>query len=138
AAILHHALRDAVEWGRIVRSPADIARPPKAKEARRRMMTTWEASEVARFFALEQVQEYRDRVAWWVAVNTGMRRGELLGLRWRDVDLAAGQLRVVQTATVLDGKVVIGPGTKSGRGRSISLDAMTVSERKAHRKVQIE
>jgi integrase len=132
-AILHHALKDAVEWGRITRNPADVARPPKAKESRARLMTTWDAAEVRRFFALGDVGSYPDRVAWWVAVNTGLRRGELLGLRWRDIDLEAGQFQVVQTVTAIDHKIVIGPGTKTGRGRSVSIDATTVAELRAHR-----
>lgn len=134
-AIVHHALRDAVELGRIVRNPADMkkAKPPKAKKGRDRMMTAWNASETKRFFALDDVQAHRDRVAWWVAVNTGLRRGELLGLRWRDVDLDAGDLTIMQTCTAIDHKIVIGPGTKTGGGRSVSIDADTVAELKALR-----
>ena len=132
-AIVHHALKDAVAWNRIARNPADVAKPPRAKESRARMMTTWDASEVRRFFALDDVRAHRDRVAWWVATMTGLRRGELLGLRWRDVDLDNGQLQIVQTLTAVDHRIVIGPGTKSGGGRSVSIDAETVAELKGLR-----
>ena len=42
-------------------------------------MTTWKPDEIRRFFALDDVKVYRDRVVWWVAVNTGLRRGECSG-----------------------------------------------------------
>ena len=67
-----------------------------------------------------------------------MRRGEAIGLRWKDVDFDHGRLRVVQTITQTRGKVTIGePKTKSGR-RSIALDDATVSVLRDHRKAMLE
>ena len=67
-----------------------------------------------------------------------MRRGEALGLRWSDVDLDAGRLRVVQTITQVRSKVSIGePKTTRGR-RSIALDDGTVAVLRAHRKLMLE
>ena len=127
-AILRHSLRDAVEWGRIVRNPCDVARPPRPKEAKTKMMTTWKPAEIRRFFADPSVREHPDRVAWFVAVMSGLRRGELLALRWRDVDLDAGQLTIVQTLQVVGNDTIVVPGTKTGRGRSVSIDEGTVAE----------
>jgi len=84
-AVLHHALADAVRWNRLARNPADAADPPSAKAARAPVIKTWSADELRRF--LEHVREDRLYSAYHLAAMTGMRRGELLGLRWVDVDL---------------------------------------------------
>jgi integrase len=67
-----------------------------------------------------------------------MRRGEALGLRWADVDLDAGRLRVVQTITQTRSKVEIGePKTSLGR-RAIALDKATVGLLRDHRRGMLE
>jgi integrase len=69
---------------------------------------------------------------------TGMRRGELLGLRWADVDLETERVNVAQVATMVGASVSYGePKTRTSR-RSIALDAGTVTALKAHRKRQLE
>jgi integrase len=131
--INHRALRDAVKWGRLVRNPADAADPPRAKDAKHAApeMRTWDAATLGTFLKL--VEKSRYRVPWLVLATTGMRRGEVLGLRWRDIDLDAGRLTIRQTITLVDHKIVIAPRTKTGNGRAIDLDAATVAELRAHR-----
>ncbi len=69
---------------------------------------------------------------------TGMRRGEVLGLRWSDVDLAAARLSIQQTLLSVAYEVVLSePKTVKGR-RSIALDAETVTALRDHRKRQLE
>ena len=98
AAIIHRALRDAVRWQLIVRNPADFADPPRPVPASQ--MRTWSAAELKTF--LDGIAEDRLAGAWWLLATTGMRRGEVLGLRWRDVDLAAGVLQVSRTLITTD------------------------------------
>jgi integrase len=136
--IVRAALKEAVRSGRVPRNVADAARPPRAKETRAKEMSYWSAADVGRFFTIDEVAKHRDRTAWWVAFNTGLRRGELLGLRWRDVDLTAGTITVAQTVTAIDHKVVTTPGTKTGSGRTIGIDETTVAEFKAFRKQTAE
>ena len=70
--------------------------------------------------------------------TTGMRRGEVFGLRWRDVDLVARRVSVTQTITTVNDKLVIGP-TKANRSRrTISLDPTTIEALEAHRIAQDE
>ena len=70
--------------------------------------------------------------------TTGMRRGEVLGLRWSDVDLDAGQLAIVQTLTTINGVPTFG-ATKSSRSRRVVyIDPQTVSVLREHRKRQRE
>ena len=98
--------------------------------------SAWSAEEAGRF--LSAVADDRLRAAWWLLLTRGLRRGELLGLRWEDIDLEAGRLRIVRTRIVVDNKVVESdPKTAAGR-RSVSLDAQLVAEFRAHRKHQLE
>jgi integrase len=78
-------LKDAVGWGRLVRNPADAADPPKATATARSEMVTSTAAEVRAFLA--GTRDDRLGPAFLVLATTGARRGEVLGLRWTDVDL---------------------------------------------------
>lgn len=70
--------------------------------------------------------------------TTGMRRGEVLGLRWADVDLRAGHLSVRQTITASNHRLIIGP-TKTARSRRrIELDPEMIDVLRRHRKAQVE
>ncbi|MDQ1385944.1 MAG: large repetitive protein [Actinomycetota bacterium] len=62
-----------------------------------------------------------------------MRRGEVLGLRCRDLDLERGRLSIRQTITLVDHKIVIANRTKTGKGRAVDLDSTTIAELRAHR-----
>ena len=79
--LIHRAFRDAVRWGHTVRNVADAADPPKAKAAE---LQVWTPAQLRAF--LTHVRKDRHYATWLLAATTGMRRGELLGLRWIDVD----------------------------------------------------
>jgi integrase len=88
-ATIRKALNDAVRWGLLVRNPALHAAPPTPP---RTDLATWTAEELHHF--LESIRGERLYAAWRLAALTGMRRGEVLGLRWADLDLDAGWLSV--------------------------------------------
>jgi integrase len=132
-AILRHALSDAERWGRVARNVADLAEPPSAKAARAPEMRTWTAEQLRTF--LEHVREDRLYAAYHLAAMTGMRRGELLGLRWRDVDLDTGRVSIVQT--LIGKRELSRPKTDKGR-RNVALDPATVTVLREHRKDQLE
>jgi integrase len=70
--------------------------------------------------------------------TTGMRRGEVLGLRWADVDLDGGRISIVQTHVILNRKVAVSePKTLKGR-RSIALDGATVAALRQFHRRQLE
>ncbi len=94
-------------------------------------MVTWTATELAAFLAAEQSE--RMYALWLLLATTGLRRGEALGLRWKDVDLDAGRLSVRQTITAISGAVHVRPMTKTGKARVVDLDGGTVSALRAHR-----
>jgi integrase len=132
-SILHRALRDAVRWGFVVRNVADAADPPKPKTPE---MRVWSPAQLRVF--LDHVRTDRLYAAWLLAATTGMRRGEILGLRWSDLDLEAGRVAVRRPRIVVDYQVQVSePKTAKGR-RSLALDPATVAALRAHRARQAE
>lgn len=135
--ILHRALKDAVRWHRLARNPADAADPPRGT-AKSDGVHAWDAETLRSFLTSSRESNDRLHGLWVLLATTGMRRGEALGVRWSDIDLDAGRLRVVQTITQVRSKVTIGePKTAKGR-RSIALDDGTVAVLRSHRKLMLE
>lgn len=132
-AIVRRALSDAVRWNRLARSPADAADPPSLGAARKGVMRTWSAAELQAFLA--SVREDRLAACWRFLAMTGCRRGEALGLRWRDVDLNAGRAMILRT--VVGNRAISETKTDRGR-RTIALDPGTVGELREHRREQLE
>jgi integrase len=104
--ILHKALADARKWNYISRNPADDADPPKIKsvKARSRERKVWSPEQLRTF--LESVRDDRLFAAWMLVATTGLRRGEIMGLRWADLDLNAGTLTVAEPRIVVNHRVV--------------------------------
>lgn len=132
--VLHAALHHAVRWQLIARNPADAVQPPRAA---RRELTTISAVDVSRLLKAADATSIGALAR--LAVMTGMRRGELLGLRWRDVDLDAGMAHVQQTAQRIAGRgwVFRQPKTRLSR-RAIALSPATVQILRRHRREQLE
>lgn len=130
--ILRKALADAIkDAGRgLVTNPADNASPPSAKAAKAPEMVWWSPGDAQQFLTWAEENVHEDYVvAWKVALATGMRRGELLGLRWKDVDLDNRTIAVARSVTTVKSKgekqrLIEGP-TKSGRTRVVDIDAQT-------------
>jgi integrase len=89
--ILHHALRDAMRWNLVARNATELVTPPR--KAHHDFVTF--TPDQARCF-LEAVRGDRLEALYILALTTGMREGELFGLRWVDVNLAAGALHLVK------------------------------------------
>jgi integrase len=134
--ILRRALADAVRLGVIETNAALSADPPSSRAAKAAPRPTWSAEELKRFLASAADDPYY--AAYYVTAATGVRRSELLGLRWCDVDLERAELRVVQTVIVLGRELYVGlPKSDSGR-RLIALDETAVEVLAEHRLVQEE
>lgn len=129
--VVHRALRDAVRWGRLVRNPADAADPPVRGRSR---VEAWTAKELSRF--LERVRGQRLFALWRLAATSGMRRGELLGLTWRCLDLEGARLSVEQQLLPTRGGLSFGPPKSERSLRTIALDAETVDALRVHRETQ--
>lgn len=96
-SILHRALRQAVREEKLSRNVADLVEAPARKSEETRDVKAYTAEE-ARAIS-RAVAGHRLEALFLVAWQLGLRRGELLGLRWQDVDLDRGVLRVVQELT---------------------------------------
>ena len=83
---LHKACKDAVRWQRLARNPVDAADPPSTRDTAKKEMKTWSAQQLKAF--LDSTSDDRLASLWRVLALTGMRRGEVCGLRWEDVDLS--------------------------------------------------
>lgn len=130
---IHRALRDAVRWGHVARNVADLANRPKQQ---RPEMKAWPIEALQNF--LTAVREDRLYPLYLMAATTGMRRGELLGLRWQDVDLEGGRISVRQTYVVVNYQPMFStPKTKRSR-RSIALDPATLDALRDLRRRQLE
>lgn len=133
-AILRKALNDAVHSeGLIPTNPAERAKRPKREV--REVTEVWTGEQLKTFLGL--VEDERLFPFFRLATYSGARRGELLNLRWSDVDWKAPAVRIRGSVGMVDGQRVEGT-TKSGYQRVVSLDAETVSVLRAHRRRQME
>jgi integrase len=125
---LHRALRQAVRWGLVPRNAAAEADPPKVITLEMRPLSPIQARTL-----LQAAKGNRLETLYVLAVTTGMRQGELLGLRWEDVDLECRTVRVRRTLTLArGGPCLTEPKTKGSR-RSIRLTAGALEALERHR-----
>lgn len=127
-AIVSAALTYAKRKKVVLHNVAENSDPPKAVRPRR---TVWTAKETSRF--LDAVGDDRLSALWRLLVVTGMRRGEVCGLRWLDVDLEAATVTVAQQIVPVGRELVFQePKTSAGR-RKLPVDAGTVEALRRHR-----
>ena len=119
--VLHKALKQAVRWGLAPRNVVDDVDAPKIHKEEVRPLTHEHARKL-----LETARGDKLEAFYVVAVQSGLRQGELLALRWEDVDLEARTLQVRRTLSRNGGKLAVGP-TKTAKGRrtvKLTQDAM--------------
>ena len=131
--LLHKALEDAVRWQLIAANAADAADPPKIVREEMKILTTEQVR-----MLLEAAASSSYRIALALAVATGMRRGELLALRWQDVDLETGMVTVSRSVQQTRGRVLAIKGTKTGKTRLLPISTRTVQELIRHRGIQAQ
>lgn len=122
--VLRSAFDQALRWNLIARNPAAAVKPPRT---RRRDMTVLTPAETRQL--LEAVQGDELEALYVLAVTSGLRQGELLALRWRDVDLEAGWLDV--NATMSRGQR-LPPKTATSR-RRVKVGRLAIAALRAHR-----
>jgi integrase len=132
--VLREALQQAVKWQVLARNPADAVDPPRAGGDE---MSVLGIEQVRTLLLAARGSEIEPVIA--TAIFTGLRLGEMLGLRWSDIDLVARQLRVVQTIKRLGkGRIVTGsPKTHRSR-RTVALPGDLVDLLRDHRLRQLE
>lgn len=127
--LLHRAFEIAIAWELLDRNPTQRVRTPKPQPSPARTLSK---DEVRRFLGATQQTHYR--VPIHLALYAGMRRGEILGLRWQDVDLEANTLNIRQTLMHVRGEGYIWGEPKSeGSRRTIAVSPATMLLLRAHR-----
>lgn len=128
-AIISSALHQAVRWGWVRTNVAELAKPPRARHKRVHAPSVEDVRTV-----VESAEERDPRLAAFLmfAALTGLRRGEVCGLRWSAVRLDIGEIEVLRSVIVVEGGVAE-KGTKTDRDRRIALDEVGVSLLTFHR-----
>ncbi len=99
-------------------------------------MRVWDAEQLRQF--LDGIRDHRLHPAYYLAANTGMHRGEVLGLRWRDVDLDTRRLSVHQAVISVAYALQVADVKTGTSRRTIDLDPRTIAVLRSWRKHQLE
>jgi integrase len=127
---LHNALKYAVKWGLLVRNPADAIDAPHSTHTEMNVMTEEDLNKF-----LEVIRPTPYYALFYTALFTGMRRSELLALRWSDIDLLLCQISVSRAMHRLkDGSIVFRPPKTAKGRRTVSLSPSTALVLEEHRK----
>jgi integrase len=134
--LLKNALDQAVDWELIHRNPLkklEIPRPRRTSN-----YTTWSLEEANRFLHFAKFENIMYYTLFLVMINTGMRRGEVLGLRWKDLDLENGKINIIQTLVYDENEFKFNePKTESSK-RQIAIDEFVCNEIRKYKKQQNE
>lgn len=131
-ALIHVALQTAVKWGLVSRNVADAVDPP---HIRRSEMQTWNENEVNQF--LEGTNDSPYYSLFYTALFTGMRRSELLALRWQDIDFIYSQIYVNRSLHQLkDGSFIFTQPKSAKSSRTIALTPSTMLMLKEYQEKQ--
>ena len=130
---LSQALDQAVKLGIVMRNVADAVTPPRVEP---KEMRVWNQEQGRQFLAVAGQSTYGP--IWIVAMATGMRRSELLGLRWEDVDCERGVLCVRQVVTVVQGAPHAGPPKSKSSRRDVLVPEEVMDTLREHKRRQNE
>ena len=127
--VMHRALNQAQRWRLVTSNVADLVDPPRQKRPEMKALSPEQARQV-----LDAARGDDLEALWVVALTTGLRQGELLALRWPDVDLERNSLRVVASLIRLVGQEPQLAEPKSRRSRrQVELSAAAVDALRRHR-----
>jgi integrase len=130
---LHKALKQAIADGLIPRNVTEAVKPP---QVRREEMQPLTAEQVKVLF--QAAKGDRLEALYVLAVTTGLRQGELLGLRWDDIDLEVGTLQVRRTLTTAKGGPVLSAPKTKGSRRTVKLSPTALEALRSHLARQLE
>ncbi|MDQ3864218.1 MAG: site-specific integrase [Actinomycetota bacterium] len=129
---LHKALKQAIADGLIPRNATEAVKPPQVRREEMRPLT---AEQVKVLF--EAAKGDRLEALYVLAVTTGLRQGELLGLKWDDIDLEVGTLQVRRTLTTAKGDPVLSTPKTKGSCRTVKLSQTALEILRSHLERQL-
>ena len=138
--VLRRALRKAVKERLLAVNPAaDLDHVPRRKRAADEdaRSNCWSAAEAKNFLAAAKAAGSQAAALYAVALDSGARKGELCGLRWEDVNLDAGTIRIARQLTTPGPDATFGP-PKNGCTRDVTLSIETTELLRAHKRSQAE
>jgi len=130
---LHKALNQAVADGLIPRNATDAVKPPQVRREEIHPLTPEQVKVL-----FEAVRGDRLEALYVLAVTTGLRQGELLGLKWDDVDMEAGTLSVRRTLTTAKGGPVLSAPKTRGSRRTVKRSQTSLNALRGHLACQLE
>jgi integrase len=132
--VSHKGLRQAVTWNLIPRNPADDVKAPTPTPKEMHPLSAEEARRL-----LDAARRDRFEALYVLGIHTGMRRGELLGLKWDDVDLEDATVRVRRTLTRIDNgrRLALGPPKNKKSRRTVRLTERAVEALRSHLERQL-
>lgn len=120
-SVIRRALNEAIKWGLINKNPCSAVTPPRPEKS---VPEVWSVEQAQEF--LQAVREHRWYAIYLIALTTGARRGEILGLEWENIDFTRKTVSIQKTVSEIRGKPVIGkPKTQRSR-RKISLPDIVI------------
>lgn len=131
--VFHTAYKHAYDWRMVASIPTSSVTPPRANKTD---FQVWDAEEVNLF--LETIKSHNIYIPVLLALQTGMRLGEILGLKWDNVNLPAKTLTVRVSMSKIKKELIIKPPKTSSSIRTIALMDVTVNELKKLRKRHLE
>jgi integrase len=134
-SVLSGAFKQAVVWGWTSHNPAKLATPPAAGRAE---VAPPDAQGVARLLIVAMDRDPELGLFLRLAVVVGARRSELIALKWRDVDLVAGEVLIASGVVRVAGQPLIDKDTKTHAKRRVAVGAATIELLKAHRARQAQ
>jgi len=135
--ILHQALKVATINERLINlNPAELV--VEKPVARRNLdMQVWDENEVRKFLLAAREVGVHEEAFYTLAIETGMRKGELCGLKWEDIDLSSRRISVRRTLIRSGPEPILGP-PKAGRSRAVAISPQMASLLKRHKTKQSE
>jgi integrase len=131
--VLQKALRKAQQPDIVTRNVVSLVDGPAAPEDEMKVYTPEQASTF-----LGSCRSDRLEALYWLALAHGLRRGELLGLKWEDISFETSTLSVRRTLGRSNSGIVVGPPKTKKGTRSITLCEPAIAHLRAHRKAQLE
>ena len=131
--VLRAALNHALKWGLVMRNVAALVDVPRIERPAVHALSADQARTI-----LQATVGTKYEALYALALSTGSRRGELLGLRWPDVDLEAGRLSITQSLQRIEGRLQLSEVKTARSRRTIPLPQYAIRALKAHRARQAQ